>query len=141
MGRSIDSFRREIDSLWRGRWNGRFHRALARDSLWRIKQMLATRLSSSVIERIVYDEEAGALSICFRETGRYLYSGVPRAIYEGLKKAPSPGRYFNECIKRRFPCRPDPERRRFRPVAEEVPRRGEAAARGPSGLSRRPCGG
>lgn len=77
--------------------------------------MLATRLSSSVIERVLYDEEASDLFICFRETGRYLYSGVPREIYEGLKRAPSPGRYFNACIKRRFPCRPDPERRKFRP--------------------------
>lgn len=78
--------------------------------------MLAARLSSSAIERILYDEDSKALFICFRETGRYLYSGVPRAVYEGLKKAPSPGRYFNQCIRRRYPCRPDPERRRFRPV-------------------------
>ena len=103
--------------------------------------MLATRLSSSLIERIVYDEEAAALFICFRETGRYLYSGVPRAIYEGLKKAPSPGRYFNECIKRRFPCRPDPVRRRFGPARN---RDGEPATERdhrPTGLTRRPCGG
>jgi hypothetical protein len=102
--------------------------------------MLAARLSSSLIERIVYDEEASALFICFRETGRYLYSGVPRAIYEGLKKAPSPGRYFNECIKRRFPCRPDPARRRFGPAGAG---RDEAAAddHRPTGLTRRPCGG
>lgn len=76
----------------------------------------AARMSSSVIDRILYDDEAGDLSIWFRETGRYIYSGVPRAIYEGLCKAPSAGRYFNACIKRRFPCRPDPERRRFRPA-------------------------
>lgn len=76
----------------------------------------AARLSSSMIERILYDEEAGDLSIWFRETGRYVYSQVPKAIYEGLRKAPSAGRYFNACIKRRFPCRPDPERRRFRPA-------------------------
>ncbi|MFL6845080.1 MAG: KTSC domain-containing protein [Allosphingosinicella sp.] len=75
----------------------------------------ASRLSSSVIERIVYDDEARSLAISFRETGRYIYSDVPDAIYEGLCKAPSAGRYFNACIKRRFPCRPDPERRRFRP--------------------------
>jgi hypothetical protein len=137
----IDSFRREIDSLRRSARNGRFRRALAGDSPWRIKQMLAARLSSSVIERIIYDEEAGALSICFRETGRYLYSGVPRAIYEGLKKAPSPGRYFNECIKRRFPCRPDPERRRFRPVSDGRSDPGEEPGRRPSGLTRRACGG
>jgi hypothetical protein len=76
----------------------------------------ATRLSSSVIERILYDEEAHDLSIWFRETGRYIYSDVPRAIYDGLSRAPSAGRYFNTCIKRRFPCRPDPARRRFRPA-------------------------
>lgn len=76
----------------------------------------ATRLSSSVIERAVYDEEARDLSLWFRETGRYIYSEVPKAIYEGLCKAPSAGRYFNACIKRRFPCRPDPERKRFRPA-------------------------
>ena len=75
----------------------------------------AARLNSSVIERVAYDEEGRSLSISFRETGRYIYSEVPRAIYEGLRKAPSAGRYFNQCIKRRFPCRPDPERRKFRP--------------------------
>jgi hypothetical protein len=111
------------------------------DSLWGIKQMLATRLSSSMIERIIYDEEASALFICFRETGRYLYSGVPRAIYEGLKKAPSPGHYFNECIKRRFPCRPDPGRRRFGPARDGGGESGAASDHRPTGLTRRPCGG
>lgn len=77
--------------------------------------MRAARLNSSVIERVAYDEEDRALVIWFRETGRYIYSEVPRAIYEGLRRAPSAGRYFNQCIKRRFPCRADPERRRFRP--------------------------
>ena len=77
--------------------------------------MLAARLSSSAIERVAYDEEDKALSIWFRETGRYIYSEVPRGIYDALKTSSSPGRYFNECIKRRFPCRPAPERRKFRP--------------------------
>ena len=77
--------------------------------------MRAARLSSSVISRIAYDDEARALSIWFRETGRYIYSDVPKAIYEALCKAPSAGRFYNACIKRRFPCRPDPERRKFRP--------------------------
>ena len=77
--------------------------------------MRAAKISSSVISRIAYDEADSTLSIWFRETGRYVYSNVPDAIYEGLRRAPSAGRYFNECIKRRFPCRPDPERRKFRP--------------------------
>ena len=39
--------------------------------------MRASRLSSSVIARVAYDEEERALSIWFRETGRYIYSDVP----------------------------------------------------------------
>ncbi|WP_225421429.1 KTSC domain-containing protein [Sphingomonas parva] len=77
--------------------------------------MRAARLSSSVIARVAYDETDRTLSIWFRETGRYIYSDVPSAIFEGIRRAPSAGRYFNDCIKRRFPCRPDPERRKFRP--------------------------
>ena len=103
--------------------------------------MLATRLSSSLIERIIYDEDAEALFICFRETGRYLYSGVPRTIYEGLNKASSPGRFFNQCIKRRFPCRPDPERRRFGPARDLDRGPGPERDHRPTGLTRRPCGG
>jgi len=78
--------------------------------------MRAAKLNSSMISRVAYDEEAEALSIWFRETGRYIYHGVPRAIYEALRRAPSAGRYFNECIRRRYRCEPDPERRRFRPT-------------------------
>ncbi len=77
--------------------------------------MRAARLSSSVIDRVAYDDHAGTLSIWFRETGRYVYFDVPRAIYDALRSAPSAGRYFNECIKRRYRCTFDPARRRFRP--------------------------
>jgi hypothetical protein len=69
-----------------------------------------------MIERICYDEEEGSLSIWFRATGRYIYYGVPRAVFDALKAAPSAGRYFNESIKRRYRCAFDPERRRFRPT-------------------------
>ena len=78
--------------------------------------MRAANLNSSLISRVAYDDESEALSIWFRETGRYVYYGVPSAIYEALKKAPSAGRYFNEFIKRRYRCSFDPERRRFRPT-------------------------
>lgn len=77
--------------------------------------MRAANLTSSMIARVAYDEEAEALSIWFRSTGRYVYYGVPRAIYDALRAAPSAGRYFNECVKRRYRCAFDPGRRRFRP--------------------------
>ncbi|HEX8126468.1 MAG TPA: KTSC domain-containing protein [Allosphingosinicella sp.] len=102
--------------------------------------MRAARLSSRVIARIAYDEEERSLSIWFRETGRYIYSDVPTAIYEALRKAPSAGRFYNECIKRRFDCRPDPERRRFRPPSDED-RGPDGGPPRPSGLTRRMCGG
>lgn len=78
--------------------------------------MRAARLTSSTIERICYDEDEGSLSIWFRATGRYIYYGVPEAVYEALKGARSAGRYFNERIRGRYRCAFDPERRRFRPT-------------------------
>lgn len=84
--------------------------------------MRAAKLDSSMISRIAYDEAGEALSIWFRQTGRYVYYGVPRTIYEGLRAARSAGRYFNECVKGRYRCSFDPERRRFRPPAPEPQR-------------------
>jgi hypothetical protein len=78
--------------------------------------MRAAKLRSSMIERICYDEDEGSLSIWFRATGRYIYYGVPASIYDALKGARSAGRYFNDCIKGRYRCAFDPERRRFRPT-------------------------
>ena len=77
--------------------------------------MRAARLNSSMIERICYDDEAATLDIWFRGSGRYVYYEVPAALYEGLKASASAGRYFNERIKGRFRCSPDPDRRRFGP--------------------------
>lgn len=79
--------------------------------------MRAAKLSSSMIERICYDEEARSLEIRFRGSGRYFYFDVDEAVYEGLRDAESAGRYFNERIKGRHRCLPDPQRRRFRPAA------------------------
>lgn len=68
--------------------------------------MRARRLNSSLIDRILFDEDAQTLSIWFRQSGKYDYLGVPRAIYDALSAAKSAGAYFNACIKGRFPCRP-----------------------------------
>ncbi len=77
--------------------------------------MRAARLRSSLIDRIAFDQDNAELTICFKASGKYVYSGVPRAIYDALRTARSAGAYFNACIKGHFACRPDPERRRFRP--------------------------
>lgn len=75
--------------------------------------MRAIRLRSSMIERALFDEGAEELTICFKAGSKYIYSGVPRAVFDALKSAASAGAYFNDCIKGRFACRS--EARRFRP--------------------------
>lgn len=75
--------------------------------------MRAARLSSSTIERVAFDEQARELTIRFRHGASYVYSGVPRAVYEALRTAASAGAYFNRCIKGRFDCRYDPARKRY----------------------------
>lgn len=60
---------------------------------------------SAVIRHLHYKPEREELSIWFDlEFRRYKYFGVPQAIYEGLRDAPSRGRYFNQFIRGRFEC-------------------------------------
>ena len=80
--------------------------------------MRARSLNSSMIRRIVFDDEAGTLLVSFRSGLRYVYEGVPRAIYDALGKAASAGRFFNEHVKGRYACRPDPTQKRYRPVED-----------------------
>ena len=77
--------------------------------------MRARNLDSTMIRRVAFDEEASRLSIWFRNSGRYIYDGVPRSIYEALCKAKSAGSVFNETVRGRYPGRRDPGERRFRP--------------------------
>ena len=73
--------------------------------------MLGFRPKSSLIDRVLFDDEAQTLSIWFRQSGKYVYFGVPRTIFDALAKASSAGRFFNEMIKGRYAGRRDPERR------------------------------
>jgi hypothetical protein len=82
--------------------------------------MRAKNLSSSMIKRVAFDDEAQTLSVWFRDTGRYIYHGVPRAVYDGLCKASSAGRVFNAWVKGRYHCHFDPDRRRFGPKADRA---------------------
>ena len=73
--------------------------------------MRAKRLNSSMIDRIVFDDDAHTLSVSFRGSGRrYTYLDVPRSIYDALARAGSAGRYFNEYVKGRFHCVSDRKR-------------------------------
>ena len=77
--------------------------------------MRACNLNSSMIRRVAFDEDANRLSIWFRDSGRYIYEGVPRSIYDALCRASSAGRFFNEWIRGRYVGKRDRAGRRFRP--------------------------
>ena len=72
-----------------------------------------------MIERAVFDDAAGTLTISFRPTGKYIYDDVPSALFDELCRAASAGSYFNEHIKDQFRFRRDPARRRFGPGSQQ----------------------
>lgn len=75
--------------------------------------MRARRLHSSLIDRIVFDDEAKTLLVSFRNARRYLYHGVPDAIYDALAAAGSAGRFFNDHVRGQYACTPADGRRRY----------------------------
>ena len=79
--------------------------------------MRAAKLSSSLIGRIGYDPDERLLKVWFREGPLYCYFDVPEGVFEALRDADSPGRFYNARIKGLYRCSYDPARRRFRPAA------------------------
>ena len=79
--------------------------------------MRAAKLDSSLIARILYDDEQATLRLCFRHGPAYVYHEVPLSEFEALRSAASPGRYYNARVKGRYRCSFDPERRRYGPRA------------------------
>lgn len=78
--------------------------------------MRACRPSSSLIERIEFDEESGELTVAFGRTRKYAYAQVPLALFRELCRAASPGQFYNERIKGCFACRDVSPRRRYVPA-------------------------
>jgi hypothetical protein len=57
---------------------------------------------STNLDNAEYDTDTETLTINFYSGGTYEYSSVPQAVWEGLRKAGSAGRYFHRVIKPRF---------------------------------------
>jgi lysyl-tRNA synthetase class 2 len=57
---------------------------------------------STAIEAIGYDGARGELWIRFRETGTYVYPGVPRGVFDAFLEADSKGVFFNEAVRSRY---------------------------------------
>jgi hypothetical protein len=79
--------------------------------------MRAAKLSSSLISRIGYDADARLLKVWFRDGPLYCYFDVPESLFDEMRTAGSPGRFYNGRVKGCYRCSFDPARRRFRPAA------------------------
>ncbi len=62
-----------------------------------------TKVDSSNLAQVAYDEETQTLGVVFHRGGEYRYSGVPKPLYEGLVTAPSTGQFFIKNVKGSFP--------------------------------------
>lgn len=59
-------------------------------------------LHSTLLEAVVYQDEASVLELRFHGGAVYRYLGVPAIIYQELLGAESKGQYFNSRIRNRF---------------------------------------
>jgi hypothetical protein len=65
--------------------------------------MNETRVESTTLLTLAYDDSCEILRLEFRSQAIYHYYGVPAAVHEGLRNAASKGSYFNRVIRGRFP--------------------------------------
>lgn len=61
-----------------------------------------TRVASSMMSRVEYDDDTSELDITFTSGKTYRYVNVPPDIHDGLLDAESKGQFFNEYIKDAF---------------------------------------
>lgn len=54
---------------------------------------------STSLDRVGYDPTSKVLLVVFRDRSAYRYFGVPEAVFENLREAPSKGAYFNHVIR------------------------------------------
>lgn len=56
-------------------------------------------LKSSNIRAVGYDKKEKALDVAFHSGSEYKYSDVPKSIFDRIKKAKSPGKFFHKNVK------------------------------------------
>jgi hypothetical protein len=62
-------------------------------------------MPSTAIRNIAYDPAAEELWVTFLSGRRYVYAGVPSALFATFANAASRGLFFNREIRDRYPCR------------------------------------
>lgn len=62
-------------------------------------------VESKVLRSVGYDPDERILEIEFLSDEVYRYFVVPRSVHAALMESESPGRYFNQTIRDRYPMR------------------------------------
>jgi hypothetical protein len=60
-------------------------------------------VESSSLRSIGYDRKTRILEVEFASGGIYRYDDVPAELWSELRQSPSKGKFFQECIRDRFP--------------------------------------
>lgn len=60
---------------------------------------------SSNIDDLGYDAEHKTLAVGFKNGSIFHFSGVPLALYEAFRKAPSAGKFFHAAVRGKFTSR------------------------------------
>jgi hypothetical protein len=66
--------------------------------------MEMTRVSSSAINAVGYDQETQQMQIKFVQGRTYIFYRVPQHIFDGLLYAGSKGTYYNRHIRDKYDC-------------------------------------
>jgi hypothetical protein len=62
------------------------------------------RVNSSAMTAVGYDPLSRRMKITFTQGHTYDFCEVPQRIFDGLMRASSKGRYYNDHIKDLYPC-------------------------------------
>lgn len=61
-------------------------------------------ISSSHINNVQYDDEAGAMIVEFQNGSRYRYDNVDPTVFTAFMDSPSKGNYLHKVIRQACPC-------------------------------------
>ena len=60
------------------------------------------QLQSTALRSATYDDEREQLSLTFASGEVFDFEGIPQDVFDGLRNATSPGRYYHQFIKDQY---------------------------------------
>ena len=67
--------------------------------------VITHNIGSSLIETAGYDQQKKEMVVKFKTGGTYIYSQIPRDLFNAFLDAESPGKFFHSNIRHKFDAR------------------------------------